>query len=94
MYFQINNAGIISVSLTTETDEKTIDKLFEVNTKSHVALTKLAVPYLKTTKGNWFTLKLDLLQIFNKFSKSFLKQNAPTISIRIWIKIQFIHKMI
>ncbi|XP_012939001.1 3-oxoacyl-[acyl-carrier-protein] reductase FabG [Aplysia californica] len=48
----VNNAGIFAPCLIKDIEEKDIDFLFDLNVKSVVMLTRLAVPHLLKAKGN------------------------------------------
>lgn len=48
----INNVGIVIRQSLTNLDMNVYDRVMNINVRSVVALTRLAIPYLKATKGN------------------------------------------
>lgn len=48
----VNNAGIVQYDNVTSVHLDNFDRLFDINVRSAVKLTQLAVPYLQKTKGN------------------------------------------
>lgn len=48
----VNNAGIFKLDSASSVDLEGFDKLFAVNVRAVVELTKLAIPHLEKTKGN------------------------------------------
>lgn len=48
----INNAGIIAKNGLVDLDIDEFDRIMNVNVRSAVVLTQLAIPYLEATKGN------------------------------------------
>lgn len=48
----VNNAGIVKYDNVTNVRMDEFDRMFDINVRSVVKLTQLAVPYLQKTKGN------------------------------------------
>lgn len=48
----VNNAGIVLYDSVTSVKMSEFDRIFDVNVRSFVTLTQLAVPHLEKTKGN------------------------------------------
>lgn len=48
----INNAGIVKYDSVIDVQLDAFDQIFNINVRSAVKLTQLAVPYLQKTKGN------------------------------------------
>lgn len=48
----VNNAGIVLYDNVTSVKMSDFDRIFDVNVRSFVTLTQLAVPYLEKTEGN------------------------------------------
>lgn len=48
----VNNAGILANDTASTIDLETFDRVFAINVRAVVELTKLAVPHLEKTKGN------------------------------------------
>lgn len=48
----VNNAGILKLDSASNINLEAFDKLFAVNVRAVVELTKFAIPYLEKTKGN------------------------------------------
>jgi len=56
----VNNAGIWDPAQFSDSSMELYDKLFEVNVRSLIALTQLAVPHLIKTKGNIVNISSDI----------------------------------
>lgn len=48
----INNAGIVITDTATKVQMPEFDRIFDINVRSVIILTKLCVPHLEQTKGN------------------------------------------
>jgi NAD(P)-dependent dehydrogenase (short-subunit alcohol dehydrogenase family) len=51
-FLQVNNAGISMRGTTTDTPIADLDKVYNVNVRSLVAVTQLAIPHLVKTRGS------------------------------------------
>ena len=51
LHILVNNAGIVAGGTVEEVSEETWDRVMEVNVKSIYLMSRLAMPYLKQTKG-------------------------------------------
>lgn len=55
----VNNAGVFRVDSVVDFNANEFDKLMDINLKSAIILTNLAVPYLEKTKGNVINVSSD-----------------------------------
>lgn len=68
MHFQVNNAGVGLTGPFTETPIEAYDKVFNVNVRSVMALTQLAIPHLIKSKGNIVNISSGLGMKPNQFA--------------------------
>ncbi|XP_046562057.1 uncharacterized oxidoreductase MexAM1_META1p0182-like [Haliotis rubra] len=59
----INNASVLYVSPLEKLPEEQFDEILDINLKSHVFLTKLALPHLLETKGNVINISSAITDI-------------------------------
>lgn len=55
----VNNAGVFRVDSVTDFNVNEYDKLMDINLRSAIVLTNLAVPYLEKTRGNVINVSSD-----------------------------------
>lgn len=75
----VNNAGIVQYDNVTTVQFADFDRLFDINVRSVVKLTQLAVPYLEKTKGNIVnTASIAALQCEVNILPTLLHSNAES----------------
>jgi len=85
----VNNAGIAARGGLCETDMDKYDAIFNVNVRSVMALTQLAIPHLIKTKGNIVNissvagLKASSFSIFYACSKAALDHFTKCLAIEL-----------